>query len=289
MDFQIEVKYNIEDDPFTDKPDSKDSSFEHWSTQSRDTLGQLTSYALTHLGSQFRSFIFSLLLFKKEARIMRWDRAGAVATQRFPLHRVAEFFTRYNKAPPGARGFDTSTTDELLSDIESTAREALRVDRTTPLLRFSVPRGDKEVHYIGAKPVFDGNSSLTGRSTRAFPVFDQETRRIVFMKDTWRIDLPEMAQEGHIYKHLSDAGVPNIAPFEMGADIPNHRTRTQDFVSKEWALPIRRDLRPHQHYRLVLGVVGRPLSSFTSTWELVRAIRDAICGKSVRNVMKYFN
>jgi hypothetical protein len=220
---------------------------------------------------------------------MRWDRAGAVATQLFPLHRVAEFLWRYDKASSDDRGFDTSTTDTLPSEIESTARDALRVDSKIPLLQFSVPRGCEEVHYIGAKPVFGGNSSLTGRSTRAFPVFDPETRRIVFLKDTWRIDLPGMVQEGDIYKQLHDAGVPKIAPFEVGADIPNHRTRTQDFVTKEWALPIPQALRPHQHYRLVLGVVGRPLSSFTSTWELVRAIRDAICGKSMRNFMKHFN
>jgi hypothetical protein len=87
MDLQIEVKYDIEDDPFIDSPD--DQCFEHWTGQSQDTQGQLTSYAMTHLGSQF---IFSLLLFKQEARILRWDRAGAVVTQRFALHRVAEFF-----------------------------------------------------------------------------------------------------------------------------------------------------------------------------------------------------
>jgi hypothetical protein len=53
-------------------------------------------------------------------------------------------------------------------------------------------------------------------------VFDPETRKIVFLKDTWRIDLPERVQEGCIYKELSDAGVPNIAPFIMGADLLNH-------------------------------------------------------------------
>jgi len=168
-----------------------------------------------------------------------------------------------------------------------TARRALQVGSEIPLFRFSLPRGNKEVYYIGAKPVFEGKGSLTGRSTRAFPVFDPETGRVVFLKDTWRIDLPEMVQEADIYKRLRDAGVPHIAPFEMGADIPNHRTRTQDFVSRKWALPIPRELRPHQQYRLVLGVVGRPLSSLTSVRELVRAIRDAICGKSLRNSMAY--
>jgi hypothetical protein len=83
---------------------------------------------------------------------------------------------------------------------ESNARQALRVNNETPLLRFSLPRGNEEVYFIGAKPVFDGRSSLTERSTRAFPVFDPETRKIVFLKDTWRIDLPERVQEGCIYK-----------------------------------------------------------------------------------------
>ena len=61
--------------------------------------------------------------------------------------------------------------------------------------------------------------------------------------------------------------------------IPGHRTLTQDFVSNSGAQRTQRTLRPHQHYRMVLGVVARDLMSFRSSWELVNAMGDALQGK----------
>jgi hypothetical protein len=100
------------------------------------------------------------------------------------------------------------------------------------------------------------------------------------LKDTWRIDLPDVVKEGEIYDILHDAKVSFIEPFVCGGDVDEHQTHTQDFVSKPWAKNIMKSLRPHQHYRMVLGVVGRDLTSFESSWEIVGTIRDALQGNS---------
>lgn len=42
------------------------------------TRGQMTVYTLTQLGSQFCHFAFSVAIIGKHARLIRWDRGGAV-------------------------------------------------------------------------------------------------------------------------------------------------------------------------------------------------------------------
>jgi hypothetical protein len=39
------------------------------------------------------------------------------------------------------------------------------------------------------------------------------------------------------------------------------------------------ELQPHQQYRLVFGVVGHDLASFSSLWELVNAIAHVLQDK----------
>ena len=113
-------------DPFI-VPDSKSKSstlcvnpFVKDSTEGISTLGQMTSYVTSHLGSQFRTHTFFILIVHDYARIIRWDRGGAVVTA--PIHfneepYLFDFFLRYNYAESHIRGSDSSvrapTTEEL--------------------------------------------------------------------------------------------------------------------------------------------------------------------------------
>ncbi|KAF9471980.1 hypothetical protein BDN70DRAFT_938537 [Pholiota conissans] len=98
----------------------------------------------------------------------------------------------------------------------------------------------------------------------------------MFMKNTWRLALLGIDKEGKFYRELHNAGVKNIAPFECAGDL-GHETRAQTYTVAKWANWARkRALRRHIHYRLVLGVVGRDLTSYRSTKELVTAMRDAM-------------
>jgi hypothetical protein len=80
METHIEVKFDENDDAFRhDTPDS----FENSTEASRDTQGQITSYAVAQLATQFRSHIFTVLVCGGYARILRWDRSGAIVTAAF--------------------------------------------------------------------------------------------------------------------------------------------------------------------------------------------------------------
>ena len=284
MESHVEVKFDENDDPFHD---NYSPHFEHDTEASEDTKGQITSYAVAQLATQFRTHIFTILVCGGYARILRWDRSGAVVTAAFDYcdRYLGEFFWRYDCASPGDRGMDLSISKP--SEAEGKlARQYLKCSLQASLLKFAVynDKDDKIFYYIGSKPSFKGNASPTGRATRTFIVFDPQTKRVIFLKDTWRIDLPDVVKEGDIYNVLHEAKVPFIAAFLCGGDIIDHRTRTQDFLSEPSTPPIQKSLRPHQHYRLVLGVVGRDLTSFDSSWEMVGAIRDALQGPLMNNM-----
>jgi len=60
-----------------------------------DTLGQITLYAAAQLGSQFCTCIYSILIVKDKAQLIRWDRMGAIITEAFCYNSnrtLAEFF-----------------------------------------------------------------------------------------------------------------------------------------------------------------------------------------------------
>ncbi|KAK0186680.1 hypothetical protein F5146DRAFT_935727, partial [Armillaria mellea] len=108
------------------------------------------------------------------------------------------------------------------------------------------------------------------RATRSFIAYHVAERRVVFMKDTWRIVAAHLVAEGRIYERLHEAEIPHIAEFVMAGDIPgwNHKT----FSSPHDGSP----QKQHQHYRLVLGTIGRSLTSFRSSWKMMNAVKDAM-------------
>jgi hypothetical protein len=228
--------------------------------------------------------MFSVLVFPQYARLLRWDRSGVIVTRSIPLNDryLAEFFWLYTRAADDVRGVDSSVKlDPPENKDMLAAREHLGLKPEDPLVKFEVPvNGSKTWYYYGSKPTFKRHAFATGRATRTFIVYDPVSDRNIFLKDTWRVDMPGIEPEGDIYEELHAHGVENIAPFECAADIPHHRTHTPDFVHERWAPSLKKELRHHQHYRLVLGVIGCDLMTFNSTYEFVNAMRDALLGGS---------
>ena len=95
------------------------------------------------------------------------------------------------------------------------ARKLLKLEACVRLVKFEVydEINNTVSYYIGSKPTFNSNTSLTGRATQTFVVADLDMEHIVFLNDTWRIDLPDMMKEGMIYHTLHKANVSNIPSF----------------------------------------------------------------------------
>jgi hypothetical protein len=283
VDIIIEFKWHTCDDPF-DEPDSAQTTFLRNTAAARDTTGQITAYAAAQLGSQFRTCVYSILIVRDCARLIRWDRTGAVVSAAIKYDEYShllDFFRRYYEAPEDIRGVDTTVGVPSKREAKL-ARECLELKKDEALVKITVPGETGETHYVTRVPTA-GPYTPPGRATRGFVAYDIGRKRKVFLKDTWRVDLPDIKQEGETYKLLWDAGVRNIAACSAAADIPNHCTRTHTFEKKSWACKVMIELIPHQHYRLVLDVVGQSLTDFSSSFEMLGSVRDALICKSVMN------
>ncbi|EEB91247.1 hypothetical protein MPER_10427, partial [Moniliophthora perniciosa FA553] len=283
----VEVKIDPGDDAFLDSPsgeatEGKQSAHENPTIQGGDTRGQITTYATAQLAAQYRTHAFSVLIIKDKARLIRWDRAGAIFTSLFDYRKtdyLMKFFYRYNYATSGARGLDESVTipHDLDDELVSEARKALGCSPNDPLYRFEVvdetpgERSGKVNYYLGGAPTFKGTKSLTGRSTRGIVVYDIQNRKVAYLKDTWRVcgTEYEVDKEGETYRKLNAARVRNVPTILAYGDVGNdqwHRTQT-DIFARRGPRPLGQ-LRGHRHSRLVLKEVGRDLTSFETVAEV---------------------
>ncbi|KAG5349061.1 hypothetical protein C0989_006259 [Termitomyces sp. Mn162] len=269
MDYaMLEVKYNDADDPFNDDSDS----FSVTTQRGSKTLGQITGYATCHQAMEFRTHVFSALIFRKYMRLLRWDRSGVVVTKKilFDDQLLFDFFHRFSTATAAERGRDPTVTDATFTSpkLEQKARNSLKCDRKSPLLDIST--GSK--HYIILKDEILGSTSPIGRSTRCFKAFCLTTEDLVLVKDTWRVVSPILQREHEIYKKLHDKQVPNIPEVLVGADVGvendrHHITQTKRCLgAAKKTLSI--TLRTFCHYRIVLEYLPYSLEAFENTREM---------------------
>ena len=293
MHLFVEFKTAESSDPFCDPPDGnerREFRFEKDSNDARLIRGQLVSYAAALAGSQFRVHAFCVLVCGKFARFIRWDRDGATVTERFSYiqypHLLADFFWRYNHLDPLQQGYDTSVSsiNPNESGIQSIYFETLQKDNPAHrkfcilMVPDRVNAEDEKQFVVSFPPEYTARSPF-GRGTRPMLAFDMEKEKIVFLKDYWRADVDGMDKEGKIYELLEENHVPNIPPFGRGNDVRDHMTLTNTLREKTWACSSK-EMVLLRHYRMTLDVVGRPLTSFGSSWEFVSAIADAMEGKT---------
>ncbi|KAH9942012.1 hypothetical protein B0H21DRAFT_793702, partial [Amylocystis lapponica] len=109
----IEFKRRTDQDPFDDT---------HWPegvqsvAQEREANRGLTIRSATEIFlRQHRCFMFSLVIFNKFARIIRWDRSGALVTERFNYtlepNKMCEFLWRFGRMSAAQQGCDPSVVE----------------------------------------------------------------------------------------------------------------------------------------------------------------------------------
>ena len=290
-ELMVEAKFNQQDDPFREVPLKKEG-FLCCTDRTKQTLGQLTSYATAHLAAQFRTHVFSILLFRQTARIMRWDRAGVIVSERISLDTptLATFFWRFSNANATERGHDPTVTpfiftkdltkEFLFNQLQFAAdRGNVKIDHVN-FFEVLLPRENNR--YVIGKATYLGVSSLASRATRSFKAWCLTTHKPVFLKDTWRIVSRSLSPEHEIYKKLAAAKVQHIATVLDHSDFDNHHTLTGEYAQKPWGCKVNlKPFRTLQHYRLVLKEIGRSLTSFTDFREVLAAMRSALQGKDI--------
>ena len=296
-ELMVEAKIHQDDDPFKDVPPSDDFMCDN--DRARQTLGQLTCYATAHLAAQFRTHVFSILLLPESARLMRWDRAGLIVSERIPLNSPAlkQFFWRFNNADAMGRGHDPTVTPFnftkkltkkfLFFELQFDKDPGNLNVKDVKFFQVLLPRENKS--YVVGKPTYQGMSALASRATRTFKAWCLTTHEAVFLKDSWRILSPSLRPEHEIYGKLAANKVPYIATVLDYSDVGDQRTATGNYDQKSWVCKIKlKPFRFLQHYRLVLKEIGRSLTVFEDFREVLGAMRNALQGKGIRLIRFFF-
>lgn len=116
MEFFIELK-DEEEDPFRDRAPKSHSKFPFLrdTREAKQTMGRIGAYADALQGMQFRIYVFSILICGRYARLIYWNRGGAVVTRRFDYQipgrtPLTEFIWHYSQLDREGRGHDMTVT-----------------------------------------------------------------------------------------------------------------------------------------------------------------------------------
>ncbi|KAJ7923253.1 hypothetical protein B0H13DRAFT_71946 [Mycena leptocephala] len=268
----IELKTDPADDPFED---TDNGVVPRSSARGRDTRGQVITYLNAIQASQLRTHSFGALIIANHCRLFRLTRSAMEVTKLFdyttsPL--LVRFLWRLSHAPPDVRGLDT-TFEKITAGGQRDSRRARELINAIGKPLWSVTIADHSFYV--SHPFTRSHHLPVGRGTRCFVAVETKTDRICLLKDTWRV--VGYHPEGQVYAQLKEQQVQNIPNVIIAKDVdgPHHHCGVDDYPFL-WSKFKEQAIRDHQHYRLVLDVVGRPLVEFGSTHELVRCMLDAL-------------
>lgn len=260
--------------------------------------------------SQHRMFHFTLLFFGRYARILRFDRSGTFVSQRFNYvtgeKKLREFLRRYSRLPPEQRGHDptveriapsSNLAQRMRDKLAAFQRDSPCVDANcqaedcsyiTETFRVSLDPNyswwtlqvhDEVTHevkcFVAGKPHFQATGAR-GRGTRGYVAVPLESDgtlgdNLVYLKDAWRIKHWAIEKEGVTLKRLNDSNVPYIPTLLCHGDLVGQVTQSPQ-KWKELIPDKECPLKEHQHYRIVVKEVGKPLSQFKNSGQLVKAL-----------------
>lgn len=247
---------------------------------------QIAEYAGCILCFQHRIFLFHVYIYRNTARLIRWDRAGAVVTEPFDYIQYPEFLLSFLLRIPHMNheevGYDPAVVQATSDEIEglkgcsypiflrSLFEEAFIILSPT-IQKVSVDGRDFLIgnhHY--------STSCLTGKGTKGYIAYDLAGETFCYLKDSWRD--PARRPEHEIYHKLHTAQVENIATCVVGGDVlpvDKQSTKTQRYFQDEKA----RYGSDRRHYRMVLREVGLPLTGYRNSAELCVLIYNAFQGE----------
>lgn len=266
METFIEFKLNKAADGFTDVIETLEKD----SGDARDTRGQLITYLNSMQAAQYRTHGFGVLIAKNTCRLLRHTNSGIEVTRSFnytETPHLQNFFWRLSHADPALRGIDTTFQPVGPCDAAQ-ARSLLGADRKS---LWKVTVGERSFYV--ASPFTRSHHFPVGRGTRCFIAVDCKTLKKCLLKDSWRLD--GYHPEGEVYKRLRDHHVRNIPQVLATGDVGNHCCGS---FPDGWEVPSGSSIRRHIHYRIVLNIVGEPVTEFESTRAMVQYILHALEG-----------
>ncbi|GBE90042.1 hypothetical protein SCP_1800640 [Sparassis crispa] len=209
-------------DPLNDKPKSE---LEPDSQERADVRGQCISYAEMLLMHQQRAFCFTVAILGREARIFRWDRSGAIATERFnyitELY-LCEFLWRFAHLSPEEQGDDLTAIEvEPNSEEVRLMREMAKPveERCGHAHKYFAESLDPSWKWW--KLLIDIKDDTPGADAD-HKVLDCSTKTFVWLKDALRVDHDGMEKEGDILHRLNELKIRNVPTLLQHGDVLQH-------------------------------------------------------------------
>ena len=200
--------------------------------------------------SQPRVFLFTIALSGSRARLLRWDRAGCIVTESFDIRddpeTLCEFLWRFSQTSDAGRGHDTTVklalpeeegvfSNAIADHVRSQITEGEDVDKAVKQHyqpgKLYVVHGENNQRYLFSRPIVSPQA-LAGRGTRGYWAVDAATRKVVFLKDTWRRGSVEEV-EGSVLRRLLDAGVRYIPTLVWHGDVLKDCARKEHELTGE--------------------------------------------------------
>ncbi|KAF8072158.1 hypothetical protein FPV67DRAFT_1412154, partial [Lyophyllum atratum] len=284
LELHFELRHNHRYDPFQDPSEGADKSchnFEAMSEYQTQCREQLLNYATEWLSRQHRCFGFTVFMGDPVMRFIRWDRAGAIVSAEFNYREncqpLIDFLWRFTNLDRAGRGWDPTVRLAEPSEVTLANHHLAKWknDLHPEVMVFTVSDGDAEREFI-AWGAMAYPESLTGRCTRAYPVYEQHTGHLGFMKDSWRAE--EHEKESAILRTLQKAGVQHIPGLVCGDDIPHHTTPSVELRSENasWRCGNNwRRITRRYHHRMITNVIGHHLKKFTSSKQMMKVVSHA--------------
>ncbi|KAI0333001.1 hypothetical protein GY45DRAFT_1359929 [Cubamyces sp. BRFM 1775] len=280
----IEVSIECE----TERADDADEATDHTiSGRWKELLDRNSTSSSLVFRYQFVTHHVSILLLGDYVRLALSDRAGIICSTQvnYKTHpaKLGLVLWRLAHATPEARGHDPSAarilrgtpeTKTLPADDHTRELFAETLDEDYPWYRLTVYCKDGMKDFLVTKPNFIA-PGLVGRGTHGYVAHNvgDPKRPFVYLKDCWRVIHGRSEQEDEILAYLNSKGVRYIPTLVCHGDVPGQETVTQTVwqrVNTSSEDECRVKNWKHQHYRLVVHEVGKPISEFSNGRQLVK-------------------
>ncbi|KAF4619828.1 hypothetical protein D9613_004764 [Agrocybe pediades] len=257
---------------------------------------EVVSHAKTLLNYQHRTHVFMVHMVDPYARLIRFDRDGAIVSANFNYREhgdvLLEFLWRYSNASEETRGRDPTVVRATVAE-EALAKEKLtrwiakdRRDRPVHKLVIQDSAATdqrKKMEVLVCAPV-SRPSSVTGRATRGYVGYHPDSDEIVFVKDSWRSTDPSIVKETDTLRCINSAGITEGVPVLLCGDDLEGRwqsTHTADYSHEKWNLGRERGGHRRIHTRFATDKVGTPMEDFKSSKDFLKVVYDAFLAHKV--------
>ncbi|KAF9554508.1 hypothetical protein CPC08DRAFT_602894, partial [Agrocybe pediades] len=252
---------------------------------------ELVSHAKALLNYQHRTHVFIVHMVDPYARLIRFDRDGAIVSARFDYREhgeiLLEFLWKFSNATSEARGRDPTVMRATVEEA-ALAREKLAKwfkYHKRPVYKLLIRDKElggsterKKMEVLVFSPVFR-QLSLVGGATKGYVGYDPGTDKIVFVKDAWRSVDPSMIKETNTLRAINSAGITKGVPVLLCGDDLEGRwqsTITAEYSQKEWNIGGHfKGIGRRIHTRFVTDKVGRSIEKFKASKDFLKALFDA--------------